>query len=205
MKKIIIGIVCSLSLVLTGCHKKLPQISNESKIVAFGDSLTYGYGAGDEQAYPQQLEKIIGYKVINAGLNGDTASAGKTRLRNIVEEYNPQVVIIGLGGNDMLRGSAQELKTNLEEMIFYLQGKNITPILLAEPQPSILGATLGLKDAEVYENVSKTTGVYLLSGIYSKHLSKQEFKSDMIHLNAKGYRLVAEDIANELKNSGLIK
>lgn len=200
---LIIFLIFVLSIIL-GCSQKLTPLNKTDKIIAFGDSLTYGYGSTEGNSYPKILSKITGYNVVNEGLNGDTAQNGKVRLKETVQKENPAAVILSLGGNDMLRKNNQNLKEDLIEMIEYLKSNNIQVILLAEPSPNVLGMTIGLKDADVYQEVAKKEKVLLLDNIYSKYLSDSSLKSDLIHLNDKGYNKVAEDIAKRLKNSHLI-
>jgi lysophospholipase L1-like esterase len=201
MKKIIlsIAIIC-----LSACSNKMNELPQNAKIVAFGDSLTYGYGAIPEQSYPAKLEKIINRKVINSGVNGNTTKDGLDRVESIIE-MNPSLVILGLGGNDMLqKKSTTETIKNLKEIIEKLKQKNINVVLLAVPKPSVFGLVSGLSDADFYEKIAKEEKIELISS-YSKHLSKEENKSDPIHLNAIGYNLVAEDIAQKFKSFGLIR
>lgn len=200
---LVIVLIFVLSIIL-GCSQKLTPINKTDKIIAFGDSLTYGYGSTEGNSYPIILSKITGYNIVNEGLNGDTAQNGKIRLKETVQKENPAAVILSLGGNDMLRKNNQNLKADLIEMIEYLKSNNIQVILLAEPSPNVLGMTIGLKDADVYQEVAKEEKVLLLDNIYSKYLSDNSLKSDLIHLNDKGYKKVAEDIAKRLKNSHLI-
>lgn len=201
MKKIILSIVI---LCLSACSKKITELPENAKIVAFGDSLTYGYGASPEESYPARLEYLINRKVINSGVNGNTTKDGLNRLEEIIN-MKPSLVILGLGGNDMLQKKPTiETINNLKQIIEKLKEKNINVILLAVPKPSIFGLVGGLSDADFYEKIAKEEKIELISS-YSKNLSKEENKSDPIHLNAKGYALVAEDIAKKFKEFGLVK
>lgn len=193
---------------LSACGKKtdvsIHTVDKSAVILAFGDSLTYGYGAKKDESYPAKLESIIGYKVVNAGLNGDTAEGAITRLVEEIEDNKPELVILGLGGNDMLR-SKGNLESNLIKLIEYIKSQNIQVVLLATPEPNVTRNLIGvLKDAPVYSEVSKKTQTYVIEDIYAKYLSKEKYKSDLIHLNAEGYNLVAEQIASELKDKKFI-
>lgn len=207
LKKGTQAILFSSLLALGACsdHDDVVKLQNDSKIVAFGDSLTYGYGATNEDdAYPNKLEKISGYTVINAGLNGDTAHAGVKRIRKVVQEHNPDLVIVSLGGNDMLRKQDKELESNLSAIVEYLLSRNIQVVLLAEPQPSMAFLVNSLSDAAVYQKVANKHKIPLIENVFSRYLSEYKYKSDTIHLNSSGYELVAEDVAKELKSIGLI-
>jgi len=191
---------------LVGCSKeKLSKINPSSNIIAFGDSLTFGYGAPENKSYPEILKKIIHINVINEGVNGNTTKDGVDRITDVIDEYNPSLIIIGLGGNDMLRKvSESEIRTNLIKMINISKSKKIQVVLLAIPKPSTLALVGYLNDAEFYKEIAKENKVILIDGVYSTWLSKKEYKSDMIHLNEMGYEKVAEQIAEELKNLGAI-
>lgn len=198
-------ITAVLTLAACSDHDDVIKLENNSTIVAFGDSLTYGYGAlSRDDTYPSQLEKITGYTVINAGVNGDTAHAGVKRIRKVVQEHNPELVLVSLGGNDMLRKQDKELEANLSAIVEYLISRNIQVVLVAEPQPSIAFLVNSLNDAEVYQIVAKKYNIPLIENVFSKYLSEYKYKSDTIHLNSEGYELVAEDVAKELKSFGFI-
>lgn len=207
MKKIIaIIIIFFITNLLLGCsNKKMERLPVDATILAFGDSLTFGYGAPQTDSYPVKLSQEIQRKVINAGVNGDTTEDGLNRIEQALNEHNPKLIIIGLGGNDMLRGvNPDTIKNNLKRLIEISQKQGVRVILLAEPQPNGLALIAGLSDSNIYEEVAKETDTLLISKVYSKWLSKQEYKSDLIHLNAKGYEKVAKDIAEFLKDKGAI-
>lgn len=168
--------------------------------------MVWGMGAKKNESYPEQLQSITGYMVINAGLNGDTAEGSLLRLKKELSENKPKLVILGLGGNDMLRGKDKQLEENLNLLIKEIKSSGAQVVLLGTPTPNILRGMIGsLKDAEVYRKVAKEQLVALIDNVYSKYLSKNKYKSDQIHLNKEGYYLVAKDIAKELKDYGFIK
>lgn len=205
MKKILITLI--ISILATGCAKKsLTPIPNDSKIVAFGDSLTFGYGANSNESYPKILQNKINITVINEGISGDTTTDGLERIHEVLEKNSPSMILIGLGGNDMLRKINEEkIKNNLRKLIEISQDKGIQVVLLATPQPSLMGIFTSLSDAEFYKEIAKEKNVPLIEDVYSKWLSKSEYKSDPIHLNAKGYEKVAEQIAEFLEDEGAIQ
>lgn len=201
--KSIYTVLLASTLALSACGKTYDPINKTDTIVAFGDSLTFGYGASKNNSYPAILSQISGYSIINAGLNGDTAENGKDRIYEVVEQYNPRVVILSLGGNDMLRKQTQLLKNNLSFIIEYLQSKKIKVLLLAEPLPEM--TLMGVKDAKIYKEIAEKYNIYLLENKFSKYMANDEYKSDLIHLNALGYKSVAEDIYNQLKNDNIFQ
>lgn len=202
MKKFLL---ISMIILTSSCSQANEPIPKNATIVAFGDSLTYGFGASPNSSYPTLLSEITGYDIINSGLNGDTARNGVQRIKSVVEKYNPSVVIVGIGGNDIIRRQSQNLEKDLNTIVSYLKSKDIKPILLSEPQPTILGNIITVADSPIYERVANKQDILLLDNIYSKYLADQEYKSDLIHLNDSGYSRVAEDIASRLKREGLFQ
>lgn len=198
------------TLMIVGCSKKveidIKTLNKEDTILAFGDSLTFGMGAKPNESYPEQLSNITGYHVVNGGLNGDTANGALPRLQREIEESQPKLIILALGGNDMLKKQDERLEENLTELINFIKEKDIQVVLLATPQPNVFSHMIGtLKDASLYSNVSQNTQTFLIENVYSNYLSQKKYKSDLIHLNAEGYTLVAQDIAKELKKNDFIQ
>ena len=98
-------IVCIGIFPLVGCDQpsdKLKPLSQDAVILAFGDSLTFGTGAAPEQSYPSLLAEMTNLKVINAGVPGEVSSDGKKRLAKLLEETQPDLVVLCHGGNDLV-------------------------------------------------------------------------------------------------------
>ncbi|GAA3919285.1 GDSL-type esterase/lipase family protein [Litoribacillus peritrichatus] len=103
-------------LVLVGCSdtKQLSPLSTDDTILAFGDSLTYGVGAKNGKTYPEVLSELTGIQVINAGVSGETTSKGILRFSDVLDEHQPQLIILLEGGNDVLRNHPpSQTKSNL--------------------------------------------------------------------------------------------
>ncbi len=119
MLKLLAAVLLSLS--LTGCGQKgpaLPRLSPSDVVVAFGDSLTHGTGATEDESYPAVLSKMIGHTVVSAGVPGEVTAQGIARLPAVIDEFKPRLVIVCLGGNDMLRKVADAgIKQNLRAMV----------------------------------------------------------------------------------------
>lgn len=170
------------------------------KILAFGDSLTYGHGAKTAQSYPAVLAKKTGLTVVNAGINGHTSGDGLRRLRTLLDKHRDAThVILWFGGNDVLqKRSLATLKSNLKQMISIIKKRNIEILLLSVPDFGVFGFT----PLSLYEEVSDETGTPLLSGVLGDILDDPSLKSDQIHPNAKGYSRIANVIYDKLKEIG---
>lgn len=184
---------------LSACSKQdIKRIEKDSKVVAIGDSLTFGYG-GNGVNYPDELAKTIERRVVNSGVNGDTTQQVLHRIDKIIQEETPSFVILAIGGNDMLRGVGDDvIKENIYAIIDKLEKSDVTVIILAEPRPRTLGMIFNLSDASFYKEIAQNKKLFLINNVFSDLLSKDEYKSDLIHLNGRGYKKAAEQIANAL-------
>ncbi|OGB23951.1 MAG: arylesterase [Burkholderiales bacterium RIFCSPLOWO2_02_FULL_57_36] len=173
-------------------------------VLAFGDSVTHGTGAGSSEDYPTRLAQRSGWKVVNAGIPGDTAAAATSRIDALLRETNPAMVIVELGGNDFLRRRGEsEVKEDLRTILRAVKKSGATPVLVAVPQFSI---TLvgGLSDAVIYADLAKEESVLLVEDVFSDVLSDASLRADRIHPNAEGYRKLADGIAKALDKAGLL-
>ena len=165
--------------------------SSGETIVCFGDSLTEGVGAGTGEDYPSVLSKEIGIPVVNAGQRGDTTDQALARLSDAVLSKNPRLVIVFLGGNDFLRQRPRaESRKNLAEIVRRVQAQGA--------MVAIAGMKLGLFTddfAAIYEDTAKELGALYIPQVMKGILSDSKLRSDPIHPNGAGYRLIAERIA----------
>jgi len=200
------GIGLSATISVTGCGSEPQQdtLPAGSTVVALGDSLTYGYGANDETAYPTVLAELSKWNVVNAGVNGDTSADVLTRVNEIAEQ-NPDLVLLGVGGNDVLqRISPDTTRANIIATIDTLQSKNIDVVLIAEPHLSTSALFGKASDNPLYEDIAEAEGIPLYSDGWSTVLSDEALKSDKIHANAAGYRQFAEGLHDYLKDEGWV-
>ena len=162
-----------------------------SSIISFGDSLTAGYGAGSGEDYPTQLSQRIRVPVINAGVSGDTTESALARIDSAVLATSPRIVIVGLGGNDYLRGvNIATTESNLRTIIRKIQARGAMVVLLGFSFPSLTADY-----ASMYERVADDEECLLVDGVMKGILRDRSLKSDEIHPNARGYALMAERIA----------
>ncbi len=163
-------------------------LKESSVILAFGDSLTYGFGADYESSYPKYLERKTGLKVINAGINGEISSEGLIRLPDFLES-KPDLVILCHGGNDILNKlSSSELKENLLAMIELIQKSGAKVLFVAVPDFSLLNFS---KDS-LYEEIANETEVLYEDEVLMHIQLNRALKSDYVHPNEKGYELMAD-------------
>ncbi len=193
-----------LILLISGCNNsatKLEKLSNDAVILAFGDSLTYGTGASDDQAYPSILTKLISREVINEGIPGEITRDGAKRLPKLLDKIQPELLILIHGGNDMIKKiSKQETTQNLEKMIAEAKQRNISVILIGVPEPKLLISS----SSDIYQNIAEQFQIPADFDTLAEILSTPSLKSDLIHPNADGYSLLAKNISHLLKQSGAL-
>jgi lysophospholipase L1-like esterase len=193
-------IVVGIGLTACSSQPKLPFLANDAVIVAFGDSLTFGTGSEPTESYPAVLEKMIGRRVVNAGIPGEVTDDGLLRLPEVLERDKPALLLLCHGGNDELRRlNQQQVANNIREMIRLAQKRNVAVVLIAVPAPG-----LSLSPASMYREIAKELSIPIEEEILPSILSNNSLKSDYIHPNAKGYRRLAESIATLLHKSGAI-
>lgn len=172
----------------------------EIRILVLGDSLTAGYGLPLDQAFPAQLEAVLGQrghsiKVINAGISGDTSAGGAARLAWSLSDQ-PDIIIIELGANDALRGlSPQQTEANLTAIIEQVKQKNIVALLTGMKAPRNLGASYYNSFDRLYPALAKQFTVafypFFLEGVAGVPDLNQ---SDGIHPNPAGVKVIVKGI-----------
>ena len=193
------ALVGGLLVLFAGCSRaaKIRPLAADAVIVAFGDSLTAGYGAEAGQDYPSVLATLSGWQVVNAGVPGELSAAGLARLPGVLEEHRHALVLLCHGGNDILADSSgASIATNLDAMIRLCREAGAEVVLLAVPRRG-----LRLKAAPLYAEVAKRNGVPLVADVVAEVLSKNALKSDYVHPNAAGYARIAEAVWRELQRA----
>lgn len=178
----------------------LPRLAPGDVVLAFGDSLTAGVGAAAGQDYPARLADMIGRRVVNAGVPGETTGEGLQRLDSQLDAYGPRLLLLCLGGNDMLRHQAAEATAaNLRAMVRLARERGVAVVLIGVPQPSLFGAAPAF-----YAEIAKEFGLVYEDEAFVAVLHDRELKSDLIHANAAGYREVARRLAARLREAGAV-
>ncbi len=169
-------VLALIPLLLFACDQQTPSASSVDEgppkaasgvIVAFGDSLTEGYGFGPERAYPALLEQRLAekgytYQVVNAGVSGETSSGALSRVDWILR-LNPDIVVLETGANDGLMGiSPVVLEQNLGQIIAKLQENGVTVILAGMKMLANLGRTYTEEFDAVYPRVAEQYQVMLI-------------------------------------------
>jgi acyl-CoA thioesterase-1 len=203
-----------LTLALAGCEeKRSPSAKNrqesqeargeedfEGTIVAVGDSLTAGYGVAADKAYPARLqERLLAegfrYRVINAGVSGETSSGTLSRIDWIMT-LDPDIVILETGANDGLRGIPAELiEKNLNEIVRILKERNVTVVLAGMQMVGNLGRGYTEELRKVYPRVAEKQGISLIPFFLESVAGNPELnQQDSIHPTAEGYGIVANHV-----------
>lgn len=169
-------------------------------IVAVGDSLTAGYGLDEHDAYPAQLERRLReaghpWRVVNAGISGETSSGALSRV-NWVLTLKPDIVILVTGANDGLRGIDPKVtEKNLDEMVRTLKERNVTVVLGGMKMVTNLGRDYTRAFAAIYPTVAKRHDLILVPFFLEGVAGRPELnQADGIHPTAEGYRIVADRV-----------
>lgn len=194
--------VIALLVALAGCSErpKLERLSGDAVVLAFGDSLTFGTGAADEESYPAQLERLIGRRVVRAGVPGEVTAQALERLPAALDEHAPRLLLLCIGGNDFLRRlGTQQAERNVREMVKLAHSRGVSVLLIGTPEPGFT-----VSPPAFYAGIAKEFRVPYEASIIGEVLKDRTLKADPIHPNARGYKIIAERLAERLKQSGAI-
>jgi len=190
-----------LCFIIAACSKSQPDIellADDAVILAFGDSLTEGYGSKKSFNYPSVLAELSGMKVINEGLSGEISKDGLRRLPALLDKHNPALLILCHGGNDLLRKlDKNQMRENLKEMVRTAQARGINVVMIGTPEPGIF-----LSSAPMYQEIADEFNVPIEMDVLAEVLGDASLKSDHIHPNESGYRKVAEGVYRLLLDVG---
>lgn len=177
-------------------QNSLDPIPQNGVILAFGDSLTAGIGTDKANAYPSVLAQLSGREVINAGVSGEVTAQGVDRLKHLLKKTQVDLIILLEGGNDILRNlPATETKNNLAKMIEEAKSYNIDVVLIGVPEKKLFSSV-----APFYPELAEEHELVFEDNLIGELLRSPEYKSDSIHFNTKGYRVMAESIYELLQD-----
>jgi lysophospholipase L1-like esterase len=194
--------IFSLLIALISCDDtaKLQPLDSNATILAFGDSLTYGTGSSRNDAYPAVLQRLTGRHIINAGKPGEITSKGLSRLPQLIEQHQPQLIILCHGGNDILRKlNLDDTSNNIQQMIDIARQSNSQVILVGVPEFGLF-----LDTSPIYEKLAVENNVPIETNALGDILGDNSLKSDHIHPNSRGYQILAEKIELLLQQTGAI-
>jgi len=203
-------------LVALGCEVKeekapearapLADRSAYPKVVAFGDSLTAGFGIGLDQAYPAVLQELLdeegfAYEVVNAGVSGDTSAGGVRRLDWVLDGRDVEVLVLALGANDGLRGlPPAEMKKNLAAIIERAKARGIRVLLAGFEAPPDSQDRYLQEFVSVFPELAREHEVLLLPSFLQDVAGVSELiQEDGKHPNVKGARVLAENVFHVLE------
>ena len=192
---------------LTACGRKTPRakaVPAGATVLAVGDSLTSGVGASSDTAYPAVLQQLTGWKVVNGGVSGDTSAQALARLPGLLQQHQPALVIVSIGGNDFLRRqTASDTRTRVRQICEQARAGGAQVLLVAVPQFSLLAAGTGrLSDHPLYTALAKELQLPLLEGAWAEVLSNPALRSDQVHGNAAGYALFTQQLFDFVRQQG---
>ena len=193
---------------LVACGRKPARaqaVPAGATVLALGDSLTSGVGASADTAYPAELARLTGWKVVNGGVSGDTSVQALARLPGLLQQHQPALVIVSIGGNDFLRRqSAATARANILRICSEAKSSGAQVLLVAVPELSLLAAAGRLSDHPMYEEIAEELKIPLHTKGWSSVLAQERLRSDQIHANAAGYAEFAQGLVGTLRQTGLL-
>jgi len=173
---------------LTSTHQDFDNLSAGIRVIAFGDSLTYGTGASKGMDYPSQLSKLIARPVMNSGVPGDTTASALKRLERDVLAFSPDIVLITLGGNDLKNGVARDVAfKNLKRIVNLIHNRGALVI--------VGGLSIPFRDrgfGRGFKKLADETDATLIPNILEGIMGNRKLMSDPIHPNDAGYKIMAQ-------------
>ena len=180
--------------------------ANRPKIIAFGDSLTAGFGLTEKESYPYLLQQKLNadgynYEVVNAGVSGDTSLGGLERADWTLSQENAEILVLELGANDMLRGvPVAKMKKNLDEIIRKAKARNLKILLCGMLAPPTMGQQYSQDFTMAFPDLASEHKVEFLPFLLENIALKKELNlGDGIHPNAAGEKIMTDNIYKALK------
>jgi len=188
-------------------EQAIPIMGEEVRILAFGDSLFAGYNLPEADGYPEKLEAALrargtNARVIDAGVSGDTSQAGRDRLEFVLEGQpeKPDLFILELGGNDLLRGiSPEQTRANFDAMLTTLKEAEVPVLIMGMRSPPNYGPEYTAEFDAIYGEMAQKYGADLI-GFWLEDIYEQPqlFQSDRIHPTAEGIEALVSSTIDEV-------
>jgi acyl-CoA thioesterase-1 len=184
----------------TNTQHTLSRLPDDAVILAFGDSITSGVGAPPGESYPEILQGLINRKIIKSGIPGETSGEGLVRLPGELATHRPKLVLLCLGGNDLLRKmDLEKTARNVSRMVLMIRNSGAEVVIIGVPKPGLV-----LSTARFYKTISEDMRVPLEGSLLADILGDSKLKADAIHPNAEGYERLAEGLADFLRKTGAL-
>lgn len=196
-----------LALAAACAGEKAAPLAPGTVVLALGDSLTAGYGLDPAQAWPALLAERTGWRIVNGGVSGDKTGDALARLPGLLDEHAPKLVLVALGGNDMLRKLPEaRTRADLARILELVRGRGARAVLLATPKPSVAGVVFqSLSPPDFYAEVARERKVPLIADALAEVLSDPALKLDQLHPNAEGHRILAGKLFDALRRLGYVR
>ncbi len=186
---------------------KTPKTTSQRpKIIAFGDSLTAGFGLAEKESYPYLLQERLNaegfdLEVVNAGVSGDTSLGGLERADWVVSQDNVKILILELGANDLLRGMpVAQMKQNLDGIIRKAKARNIEVLLCGMLAPPTMGAQYQREFVKAFPDLAAEHKIEFLPFLLDNVATVKELnQADGIHPNVEGTKIMADNIYKALR------
>lgn len=188
-------------------NAEVPVMGPERRILAFGDSLFAGYNLQKSNSYPAKLEaamraKGINARVANAGVSGDTSAAGMQRFAFTLDNMAqpPELLILELGGNDLLRGiSPEQTRANLRAIVEQAKARDIDVLLMGMRAPPNMGADFVAEFNDLYADLAREFGLDFIPFWVEPVADRPELiQRDRIHPTAEGVELLVTETLDEI-------
>lgn len=189
-------------LLVSGCgqQSKIPPLAPDAVLLAFGDSLTFGTGATEDESYPAQLARLTGRRVAREGVPGEVSATGLARLPAALDAHQPRLLLLCHAGNDFLRRLPRsQAAENLRAMIRLAKSRGIEVLLIGTPEPGIT-----VTPPDFYAEIAKEFKIPYEGDVLTKILRDSSLKADQVHPNAQGYKLMAQRVYDLLKKAGAV-
>lgn len=198
-----------LTALLAACGKRGPRahaVPSGASVLALGDSLTAGVGADAATSYPSVLAGLTGWKLVNAGVSGDTSAQALERLPALLAQHMPSLVLVCIGGNDFLRSVPEaQTRAQVHDICTQAKASGAQVLLIGVPRPNALAAATGrLHDHVLYADVAEELKLPLFSDGWGQVLGDPALRADQVHANAQGYRAFAQALYTDLQDRGLV-